>query len=172
MKNRNSKACVAAFTLAVLAHGAATSTDWPYYGGDQAGTKYSELAEINRGNVKKLRLAWEWRAEEKNLPAFGTRPGMFEVTPLAVGNVLYLSTPYNRVAALDAVTGKELWVYDPKAYELGQVPNGTGFVHRGVAYWYDSETKRGRILMNARGQLLELDSATGKLVKEFGDNGS
>jgi quinoprotein glucose dehydrogenase len=170
MKNRNSKACVAALALAIFARGA-TKTDWPYYGGDQAGSKYSELTEINRGNVKTLRLAWEWHTEEKNLPALGTRPGVFEVTPLAVGNVLYLSTPYNRVAALDAVTGKELWAYDPKAYELGQVPNGTGFVHRGIAYWYDSETKRGRILMNARGQLLELDSATGKLVKEFGDNG-
>jgi quinoprotein glucose dehydrogenase len=171
MKNRNSKACVAAIALAVFARGAANKTDWAYYGGDAAGSKYSELSQINRGNVKTLRLAWEWRTEEKNMPAFGARPGMFEVTPLAIDNVLYLSTPYNRVEALDAITGKELWSYDPKAYELGQVPNGTGFVHRGVAYWYDAQTKLGRILMNSRGQLLELDAATGKLVKEFGDNG-
>jgi quinoprotein glucose dehydrogenase len=171
MKNRNSKACVAAIALAVFARGAANKTDWAYYGGDAAGSKYSELSQINRGNVKTLRLAWEWRTEEKNIPAFGARPGMFEVTPLAIDNVLYLSTPYNRVEALDAITGKELWSYDPKAYELGQVPNGTGFVHRGVAYWYDAQTKLGRILMNSRGQLLELDAATGKLVKEFGDNG-
>src|SRR5882757_499856 len=82
MNNRNTKACLAAIALAVFARGAATKSDWAYYGGDQAGSKYSELSEINRGNVKTLRLAWDWRTEEKNMPAFGTRPGMFEVTPL------------------------------------------------------------------------------------------
>ena len=53
-------------------------------------------------------------AGEKALPEFGTRPGNFQSTPLMIDNVLYLSTPYNRVVALNAETGAELWSYDPE----------------------------------------------------------
>jgi quinoprotein glucose dehydrogenase len=56
------------------------------------------------------------------------RPGQFQVTPLAIGDTLFLSTPFNRVVALDAATGRELWAYDPHAYDAGQPSNGTGFV--------------------------------------------
>jgi quinoprotein glucose dehydrogenase len=144
---------------------------WPFYGGDQGGSKYSALAQINRSNVTHLQLAWEWSTGEKPLASFGTHPGLFEATPIFIENTLYLPTPYNRVIALDAATGKERWSYDPKAYEEGQVPNGTGFVHRGVAYWFDHVAKRGRILLNSRSHLIELDSQTGKAVNSFGDNG-
>ena len=81
--------------------------------------------------------AWEWSPGEQALQEFGTQPGNFQNTPLMIDNVLYVSTMYNRVVALDAETGKELWSFDPKAYEDGQPPNGTGFVHRGVATWSD-----------------------------------
>src|SRR5207247_146697 len=129
---------------------APTEQDWPFYGGDQAGTKYSPLADITRDTVARLSPAWEWATQEKALPAFGTRPGAFEVTPLMIDNVLYLSTPYNRVVALNADTGAELWSYDPKTYEDGQPPNGTGYVHRGVAAWRDSATGKLRIFLNSR----------------------
>jgi quinoprotein glucose dehydrogenase len=82
---------------------------------------------------------------------------------------MYLSTSYNRVVALDATTGRALWEYDPKAYDFGQPPNGTGFVHRGVAMWTSGKTRR--ILMNSRWRLIELDAATGTLVRSFGDTG-
>ena len=144
---------------------------WPYYGGDQAGSKYSALTDINRANVRNLKVAWEWRTGEKALEEFHTTPGMFEVTPLFVDGTLYLSTPYNRVVALDPATGKERWSYDPKAYEDGQVPNGTGFVHRGIAFWRDSANKRGRIFLNTRSHLIQLDAETGRPVNGFGDNG-
>ncbi len=147
------------------------TVSWPFYGGDQGGSKYSSLTQINRTNVNRLKLAWEWQTGDKPLEKWGTRPGLFEATPILVENTLYLPTPYNRVAALDPATGKERWAYDPHAYEEGQVPNGTGFVHRGIAYWYDRQAKRGRILLNSRSHLIELDSGTGKLVAPFGDNG-
>ena len=68
------------------------------------------------------------------LEEYGTRPGPFQATPIMVGNVLYLSTMYTRVVALDAETGTELWTFDPKAYEGGPVGAGpTGFKHRGIA---------------------------------------
>ena len=102
---------------------------------------------------------------EKALDEYGTRPGNFQTTPLMIDNVLYLSTPYNRVVALDAETGAELWAFDPKAYEDGQPPNGTGFVHRGVAAWRDSaDGNKLRIFMNSRYRLICLDAATGAPV--------
>jgi quinoprotein glucose dehydrogenase len=143
--------------------------EWAYYGGDQGGSKYSTLADINTGNVSKLRKAWEWRTGEKQMPEYGTRPGMFENTPLMIDNVIYLSTPYNRVVALAAETGANLWSYDPEAYKLGQPANGTGYVHRGVAAWRDGG--KLRIFMNSRYRLICLDAKTGKPVSSFGNNG-
>ena len=148
------------------------SKEWPYYGGDQGGSKYSLLNQINPANVAGLKLAWEWRTGETELTEFGTKPGMFEATPLMVDGVLYLSTPYNRVVALDARTGKQKWAYDPKAYADGQVPNGTGFVHRGVALWRDPKTHALRVFINSRYRLIELDSETGEPVASFGDHGA
>ena len=92
--------------------------------------------------MSRLHVAWQWKTGEDALPEYGTRPGMFENTPLMIDNVLYVSTPYNRVVALDAETGARAVAYDPKAYEDGQPPNGTGFVHRGVAAWRDGDGAR------------------------------
>jgi quinoprotein glucose dehydrogenase len=143
--------------------------EWAYYGGDQGGAKYSTLTGVNAGNVSKLRKAWEWKTGEAPMPEFGVRPGMFENTPLMIDNVIYLSTPYNKVFALDAETGAQLWSYDPEAYKLGQPPNGTGYVHRGVAAWRDGD--KLRIFMNSRYRLICLDAKTGKTVDSFGDKG-
>lgn len=164
-------AAVALAVFPVTAALTASTVGWPFYGGDQGGSKYSTLDQINRDNVSRLKIAWEWQTGEKPLPEFGTRPGLFEATPILVENTLFLSTAYNRVVALDPETGRQRWAYDPKAYADGQVPNGTGFVHRGVAYWVDDQSKRGRIVLNSRSHLIELDSQTGTPVSSFGDNG-
>jgi quinoprotein glucose dehydrogenase len=158
-------------TVLILLVSLAAAQEWPYHGGDPGETHYSKLALINRDNVRNLKPAWEWKTGETPLPEFKTTPGMFQSTPLMIGGVLYLSTPYNRVVALDAATGREIWTYDPKAYEQGQVPNGTGFVHRGVAAWRDGKAGKLRIFMNSRSRLIALDAETGKPVRTFGDNG-
>ena len=157
--------------LLLVSPGAADSPmqEWPTYAADPGSTHYSPLAAIDRGNVAQLRLAWEWKPGEEPKPEYGTRPGMFENTPLMIDNVLYLSTPYNRVVALDAETGAEHWTFDPKAYVDGQPPNGTGFVHRGVAAWRDGD--KLRIFMNSRARLFCLDAKTGELVDSFGTHG-
>ena len=146
---------------------------WPVYGGDQAGTKFSPLTGVNTGTVSGLVVAWEWSPHEKALEEFGTRPGNFQTTPLMIDNVVYLSTPYNRVVALNAETGAELWAFDPKAYEDGQPPNGTGFVHRGVAAWRDASAGNAlRIFINSRYRLFALDAATGRPIDTFGSHGA
>ncbi|HYT73142.1 MAG TPA: PQQ-binding-like beta-propeller repeat protein, partial [Vicinamibacterales bacterium] len=159
-----------AAVVAVAAAPPPAMIEWPYYGGDQAGTKWSAAAEINRDTVTRLEFAWSWTPGDKPLPQFGTQPGSFENTPLMIDNVLYVSTPYNRVVALDGETGREIWAHDPRAYEGGQPPNGTGFVHRGVAAWRD----RGalQIFLNSRSRLFCIDARTGALVPSFGANGS
>lgn len=164
----------AAFWIGMVGLSGAQSThsaqvEWPFYGGDQGGAKYSELKDINTSNVSRLRVAWTWKTGEMALPQFGSRPGMFEVTPLMIDGVLYLSTPYSRLVALNAGTGELLWSYDSKAYEMGQPPNGTGWVHRGVAAWRDGG--KLRIFLNSRYRLICLDAATGKVVTSFGQNG-
>ncbi|MEO7083346.1 MAG: PQQ-binding-like beta-propeller repeat protein [Gemmatimonadaceae bacterium] len=171
---RRHKAAVAllAAITALLGPNAAhaqAGNEWPVYGGDLGATKYSTLTDINRANVSALTRAWEWATGETPNAALRTRPGTFQATPLMIGDTLYLSTSYNRVVALDANTGRELWSYDPKAYDAGQPPNGTGFVHRGVATWTDG--KQRRIFMNSRWNLIALDAATGKPIRDFGDTG-
>jgi quinoprotein glucose dehydrogenase len=156
--------------LLIAATAAAQSpAEWPVYGRDPGASKYSPLADINRANVAQLKLAWEWATGETPRTNPSTRPGNFQATPLMIGDTLFLSTPYNRVVALDANTGALLWEYDPKAYVAGQVPNGTGFVHRGVATWTDGRQRR--VFMNSRWNLIALDAATGKPIPTFGDSG-
>jgi len=169
---------VAAVLLVVLAGAGQQAPrsgiqEWPAYAADSGSSHYSPLADIDRANVGRLKLAWEWKPNEDALQEYGVRPGNFENTPLMIDNVLYLSTPYNRVAALDADSGAQLWSYDPKAYVAGQPPNGTGFVHRGVAAWRDpADANALRILMNSRTHLIALDAKTGQPVNSFGDHGS
>jgi quinoprotein glucose dehydrogenase len=147
--------------------------EWPSYGGDPGGMKYSGLAQIDRSTVANLAPAWSWTTGERNIPQTDTtlaaRPGNFEVTPIMLDDVLYLSTPYNRVVALDAASGRELWSYDPRAYAAGQPSNGTGLVHRGVAAWSHGTDRR--IFINSRWKLIALDAKTGSPIPSFGVNG-
>ena len=154
--------------LAALAVAAAI-VEWPYYGGDQGGGKYSTLADVNRSNVSQLAPAWEWTTGERALEQYGTRPGSFEVTPLMIDGVLYVTTPYNSIAALDAETGKELWRFDGEAYKIGQVLSGSGWKLRGTAFWRDGD--KLRIFLNSRHRLFSLDARTGRPVPSFGNNG-
>src|ERR1700754_735075 len=158
--------------IAAFAAGTANAqagAEWPVWGGDLGATKYSTLTGIHRGNVAQLSRAWEWATGETPHADTRARPGNFQVTPLMIGDTLFLSTSYNRVVALDASTGRELWAFDPKMYLTGQPPNGTGFVHRGVATWTDGRHRR--VFINSRWNLIAIDASTGKPIRGFGDTG-
>jgi quinoprotein glucose dehydrogenase len=174
------------WTLAIICSGSlviaqqrtAPQVEWLYYGGDQAGTKASPLADINAGNVQRLRIAWQWSHGDKPMPemtskdgvtAAGTIPMGFQNTPLMADGVLYITTPYNNAAAVDAETGRELWRRDNEAYRLGPIP-ASGYKHRGGAFWKDGNNLR--VFVNTRNRLFSLDAKTGKPVAAFGDNGS
>ncbi|MDH5759601.1 MAG: pyrroloquinoline quinone-dependent dehydrogenase [Gemmatimonadota bacterium] len=150
--------------------------EWPTYGGAPDGTKHSALASIDRGNVSGLEVAWTWATGDvpvsgpvRPIPGQEVRAGNFETTPLVLGDTMYLSTPFNRVVALNAATGEEYWSYDPGTAQWGRPPNGTGLVHRGVAVWNGPRGRR--IFLNTRWRLIALDAATGIPVEEFGHRG-
>ncbi len=94
----------------------------------------------------------------------------FESTPIVIDGALYFSTPSNRVIALDAETGKEIWRFDPQA---GRAGPRHFFQHRGVAYWRGKSGDDGRILYGTfDGRLIALDAKTGKPCREFGKDGT
>jgi quinoprotein glucose dehydrogenase len=117
-----------------------------------------------------LQVAWQWKHWETPLKEYATTPGQFESTPLMIDGTLYVTTPYNSLAALDAETGKEKWRFDGHAYELGQLLSGSGWKLRGTAVWRDRG--QARIFLNSRHRLVQLDAATGKPVASFGNNGA
>ena len=169
-------ASVLAFTTLVSALFASADEpvamiEWPYAGAEQAQTKYSTAEEINVDNVSELEIIWQWEPNEMPFKEYGTRPGPFQATPIMVENALCLSTMYTRVAALDAETGTELWMFDPEAYVNGPKGAGpSGFKHRGIAYWHDGDSKR--IFLNSRDRLYAINAVTGELDRDFGNGGS
>ena len=148
----------------------ARQVEWPYYGADPGNSKYSPLTDIDASNVGRLQVAWQWKHWETPLEKYGTTPGFFENTPLMIDGVLYVTTPYNSIAAVDAESGKELWRFDGEAYTLGQILSGSGWKLRGTAVWRDGG--KLRLFLNSRHRLFSLDAQTGKPVASFGDNGA
>jgi glucose dehydrogenase len=141
--------------------------EWPVYGNDPGGSRYSPLTQIDRTNVARLRAAWVYHtkdfADEGKYPMFTA----FECTPLVVDGVMYVTTARSRLIALEAETGRELWVFDPKV-SAGRP--GSQLVNRGSAYWSDGASKR-IFLGTADGRLFAIDAANGKPAAQFGDNG-
>lgn len=169
----------ALMTISGLALGqsASTETEWRSYGHDPGGMRYSSLDQINRENVAKLKRAWTYHTGETtpSTPRPENRRGRsIEATPLVVDGVLYFSTPYNKVIALDAETGKERWRFDTKA---GRENDPSLLHNRGVAYWEgpasDGSGMDKRILVGTfDGRLMSLDARTGKPAPGFGKDGA
>ena len=108
---------------------------WQYYGGDAGGSRYSALYEINRDNVTRLEVAWEYRTGDFSDGSGEMRESKFEATPILFAGKLIFSTPFNRVIALDPATGREVWTYDPEI-DLHEAYSES-LVSRGVAAWQD-----------------------------------
>jgi quinoprotein glucose dehydrogenase len=154
-----------------VAAAALAQNDWPVYGHDAGGMRFSPLDQINTGNVRHLIRAWTYHTGEapQASGARGQRQTAFETTPVVVNQVLYFSTPASRVIALDPETGKELWRFDPQSKVTGPVKYRA---HRGVAYWPGDRNTPARILFGTLdGRLVALDAQTGRAVPGFGNEG-
>ena len=145
------------------------TVDWPRVGNDPGCMRYSELDQINRGNVTRLKPAWTYHTRELE----GRTGKTIECTPIVIDGVMYVTTGYLRVVALDAATGKELWQFDPlKDHPFPHRP-ASGGVNRGCAYWSDGKPDGERRIIHGTsdGRLFSLDAKTGKLDPKFGDGG-
>ncbi len=145
----------------------ALSQEWRHYGGDLAATKYSSLAEISRQNVHQLKVAWTYHTGDISDGTTNPVRSAFECTPLVIDGVMYLTTPFSRVIALEAETGKPIWTFDP---DLNKRQPYNLFINRGVAFWERGQARR-IFLGTLDGRLFCLDAATGKPVASFGSNG-
>jgi len=144
-------------TVFVLAALAALSTaadrDWPAYGGGPAGIRYSDLKQINRGNVKQLTVAWSYDTADG--------AGDPQTQPILVDGVLYGVTPRHKAIALDGATGKLLWTFDSGI--AGRGPD------RSVVYWTDGQSPR--LFAAVQSYIYALDVHTGKPIPSFGAGG-
>jgi quinoprotein glucose dehydrogenase len=151
---------------------------WAYYGGDEGGSRYSPLQQINRENVGKLELAWQYRTGAvaanpslKSMIDFQATPTLL---PAAAGAHLVICDPFGKVIALDPASGKERWSMDP---QIDKTPYAGRFKCKGVAYWADTAAPAGAacahrlFLATADKRLIAMDARDGKLCGGFGVQG-
>jgi quinoprotein glucose dehydrogenase len=152
------------------------ASDWGFYGGDSFGRRFSNLDQINRGNVSQLKLAWAYRSGE--LGAGFARAGKltFEATPVLAYGALYLETATNIVIALDPQTGQERWRFDP---HIDRTRRYSDVAARGVSLWEDSDLRQSAVPCRRRlftgtldARLLSLDAESGRPCAGFGHGGS
>jgi quinoprotein glucose dehydrogenase len=144
----------------------ARSGEWRAYGGDEGSTRYSSLDQINRGNIKNMRVAWVWKSDSL-MP--NPAPAS-ETTPIMVNGVLYFTMDQRRyVIAADAGTGETLWLYRPSEGErFTQAPRK---IHRGVSYWTDGRGDERIVFVTPGFQLIALNAKTGVPIPGFGNAG-
>ena len=142
------------FVMASLIHSQpAPNVDWPVVNGGAGGAHYSALKQINAGNVNQLRVAWTYDVSDA--------PGTIETNPIEVNGVLYGYTTGQRVFAVNAATGREIWKFDSGGPGRGN--------NRGLSYWHSGSDER--IFAGIREYVYSLDAKTGKPDPKFGDGG-
>ena len=150
-------AVLAAYCLISISTGhsqqAPSSVDWRVVAGDAGGSRYSALKQINTTNVDKLEVAWTYDVSDA--------PGTLETNPIVVNGILYGYTPGQKVFAVNAATGEQLWRFDSGALARGN--------NRGVAYWRSGSDER--IFAGIREFVYSLDAKTGLPDPKFGDGG-
>ena len=166
---------IAVLTLASIASAQpGADSQWPHYGNDAGGARYSPAAQIDRSNVAQLQVAWTFRTGALGHSPPLDRKAAFEATPILVEGKLFLSTPYNHVIALDPRTGARLWEFDAR---LDRSHGYSEVTSRGVAAWRDPAASAGapcrtRILMGTLdARLVALDADTGAPCPGFGASG-
>src|SRR5882724_9056278 len=154
--------------------------DWPCYGHDPGGMRYSPLTQINRENVSQLKVAWTFHTGDISDGKGKSRRSGFETTPILMDGTLFLTTPFNRVIAVDPETGTPRWAHDPKTRLNWDY--GDGLINRGLATWLERAPAASKTGKNAQprrrlfeatldARLIAVDAATGSPCSDFGKRG-
>ena len=128
---------------------------WRDYGGAADSAQYSSLTQINRSNVNKLEVAWSYSTGDGKKYSFN---------PIVVDGTAYVLATNNSIVALDAATGKEIWIHPAD-------PGTTLITNRGINYWESKDRADRRLLFSANHFLQALDARTGRPILSFGTNG-
>lgn len=154
---------------------AAEDTGWPAWGNDPGGSRYAEVDEITRANVGDLAIAWTYRTGDLG-EGFPSRERMaFEATPILLDGILYLSTPYGQVHAVEAATGQSVWRFDAELPDDRHYSENTS---RGVSIWRDERAAPDarcavRVFVGTLdARLIALDAASGEPCPGFGAGGT
>lgn len=148
--------------------------EWHFYGRTPYGQRYSPLDQITPDNVAKLQPAWTYQTGDVKGPD-DIGETTYQVTPLKVGDTLYICTPHNFAIAIDAATGKEKWRFDPKIKLDKDRQHQTC---RGVSYYADAKIAAGQpcatrvYLPTSDARLIALDAANGQLCPSFAEAGT
>jgi len=127
---------------------------WSDYAGGSDGAQYSSLAQIDRSNVGQLRIAWTYPTTDGKTYLFN---------PVVVDRTMYVLAHNDAIVALDAATGKELWIHPINAKAL--------LTRRGINYWESADRSDRRLLFAADNFLQEINARTGQPIPDFGANG-
>jgi quinoprotein glucose dehydrogenase len=150
--------------LALVAAAAYGQNDWPTFGRDMAGTRFSPLRQVTPQNVSSLQRAWTFHMNpaRKENDAPGGR--VWGASPLVIDGMMFLTTPYNRVVALEPETGKELWAYEVKGAQPAM---------RGLEFWAGDKSLPAQVFFGTSdGRLIALNAKTGRPVPSFGVEGT
>ncbi|MBZ9765861.1 glucose/quinate/shikimate family membrane-bound PQQ-dependent dehydrogenase [Mesorhizobium sp. CA6] len=148
--------------------------EWQFYGRTPFGQRYSPLDQITPDNVAKLQPAWTYRTGDVKGPD-DIGETTYQVTPLKIGDALFICTPHNFAIAIDAASGKEKWRYDPK---IKLDPNRQHQTCRGVSYYADAKIAAGQpcaqriYLPTSDARLIALDAANGQVCPSFAEGGT
>jgi quinoprotein glucose dehydrogenase len=151
------------------------SGGWNSYGGDPGGSRYSSASQITRENVAQLKVAWTFHTGASQTQTNLIRKAAFESTPILFENKLFLTSPYDKVFALEPATGEKIWEFDP---HVDLTRNYSEVTSRGVSSWRDAKAKPGtpcalRIFLGTLdARLIALDAETGKPCADFATAGT
>jgi glucose dehydrogenase len=146
---------------ALLMQTAGAQNDWPSYGHDPGANRYSTLSQITPANVSKLTQAWTFSARPS--PDAKKNNYVSKTTPLLINGVMYFTTPFQSLVAVEPETGKTLWSFDHKYNPRAS---------RGISYWAGDKTHPPTIFFGTEdGLLIAINAKTGKKVPGFANEG-
>ncbi len=134
-------------------HAQAGRTAWTDYGGGPDNARHLTLNQINRSNLDQLRVAWTYPTNDNISYVFN---------PVVVDNVMYVLARNNSLVAIDATTGKEIWIHEGLQ----------GIAPRGINYWESRDRSDRRLLFQLNSYLQAIDARTGKSIATFGKDGA
>lgn len=150
----------------------AAQTEWRAWGNSQGGTRYADVDQLTPENVAGLEVAWQF--ETRATPRPGGAAGLaFETVPLKIGNTLYACSPHNVIFAIDAVTGKQIWKYDPKTDDRGLAfANCRGVAYHAVPAAPDVPCAARVYTTTIDARLIAIDARNGTPCAGFGNGGT